>query len=216
LYVWGADWAAVVSPSPRDEASAKHVLPWPDRHGPLKRSARFYRQPWAPLCVSGWSHGCAVQPLQRPVPVASALQTSHTLHVNDANHLPTIYAFSRETPHHATCRSSHTGGSTVTYQSDSPSHICNGSLDEAARMLDRALRSAGRAQSFDYLAYGYTCLSSSPTRVYTHRLDFGPRVAHCPQATHICIVRAPVPPPHTHVPAPPHTLTQFPHPLSLA
>jgi hypothetical protein len=36
--VWGADWAAVVSPSPRDEADAKQVLPWRDRHGPLKRS----------------------------------------------------------------------------------------------------------------------------------------------------------------------------------
>jgi hypothetical protein len=34
--VWGADWAAVVSPSPRDEASAKQVLPWHDRHGPLE------------------------------------------------------------------------------------------------------------------------------------------------------------------------------------
>jgi hypothetical protein len=32
--VWGADWAAV-SPSPRDEASAKQVLPWRDRHGTL-------------------------------------------------------------------------------------------------------------------------------------------------------------------------------------
>jgi hypothetical protein len=43
--------------------------------------------------------------------------------------------------------------------------------------------------------------------MYTHQLHFGPRVAHCPEATHVCIVRAPVPPPHTHVPAPPHTLT---------
>jgi hypothetical protein len=35
--VWGADWAAVVSTSPRDEASAKQVLlPWRDRHGTLK------------------------------------------------------------------------------------------------------------------------------------------------------------------------------------
>jgi hypothetical protein len=76
--VWGADWAAVVSPSPRDEASAKQVLPWRDRHGPLKGMARI-RHPWAPLCVSGWSHGCAVQPLQQPVTVASALQTRHTV-----------------------------------------------------------------------------------------------------------------------------------------
>jgi hypothetical protein len=39
--VWGADWAVVVSPSPRDEASAKQVLPWRDRHGPLKGMAPF-------------------------------------------------------------------------------------------------------------------------------------------------------------------------------
>jgi hypothetical protein len=73
--VWGADWAAVVSPSPRDEASAKQVLPWRDRHGPLKASRSDNRQPWAPLCVSGWSHGCAVQPLQRPVTVGQC--TTH-------------------------------------------------------------------------------------------------------------------------------------------
>jgi hypothetical protein len=39
--VWGADWAAVAPPSPRDEASAKQVLPWRDRHGPLKGMAPF-------------------------------------------------------------------------------------------------------------------------------------------------------------------------------
>jgi hypothetical protein len=61
-------------------------------------------------------------------------------------------------------------------------------------------------------AYVYTCLSSSHTHhVYTHRRHFGSRVTHCPEATHVCIVRAPVPPPHTHFPAPPHTLT---HPLT--
>jgi hypothetical protein len=75
--VWGTDWAAVVSPSPREEASAKQVLPWRDRHGPLQ--GWMTRPLWAPLCVSGRSHGCAVQPLQRPVTVASARQTSHTL-----------------------------------------------------------------------------------------------------------------------------------------
>jgi hypothetical protein len=31
--VWRADWAAVVSPSPRDEASAKQVLPWREGTG---------------------------------------------------------------------------------------------------------------------------------------------------------------------------------------
>jgi hypothetical protein len=82
--VWGADWAAVVSTSPRDEASAKQVLPWRDRHGPLKER-KVTRQPWAALCVSEWSHGCAVPPLQRPVPAASALQTSDALYVNAAN-----------------------------------------------------------------------------------------------------------------------------------
>jgi hypothetical protein len=100
--VWGADWAAVVSPSPRDEASAKQVLPWRDRHGPLVGMSVLSRQPWAPLCVSGWSHGCAVQPLRRPVTVASALQTSHTLYVSDANQSPTTYTpmeHPAETPH---------------------------------------------------------------------------------------------------------------------
>jgi hypothetical protein len=55
--------------------------------------------------------------------------------------------------------------------------------------------------------YVYMPLKQTYPRVYTHRLHFGPRVAHCPEATHVCIVRVPVPPPHTHVPAPPHTLT---------
>jgi hypothetical protein len=69
--VWGGDWAAVVSPSPRDEASAKQVPPWRDRHGP-RNGDKNLGQPWAALCVSGRSHGCAVQPLQRPVTVPSA------------------------------------------------------------------------------------------------------------------------------------------------
>jgi hypothetical protein len=80
--VWGADWAAVVSPSPRDEANVKQVLPWRDRHGPLKEYVMAFRQPWAPLCVSGWSHGCAVQPLPRPVTVASALCRPATLYMS--------------------------------------------------------------------------------------------------------------------------------------
>jgi hypothetical protein len=102
----------------------------------------------------------------------------------------------------------------VTYQADSPSRMCDGSLDEAARMVDRSCVCDFRV-SLDY-AYVYTCTSSSHTLVHTYRLHFGPRVAHCPEATHVCIVRAPVPPPHTHVPAPPHTLTHAPHALSLA
>jgi hypothetical protein len=52
-------------------------------------------------------------------------------------------------------------------------------------------------------------------RVYTHRLHFGPRVAYCPEATHVCIVRAHVPLPRTHAPAPPHTLSHPLHPISL-
>jgi hypothetical protein len=94
--------------------------------------------------VSGWSPGCAVQPLQRPVPVASALQTSDTLYVN------------------------------ATHASQ----------------------------------------AGIPTYTHTHLHDFGPRVAHCPEPTHVCIVRAPVPPPPTRVPAPPHTLISPTCPLS--
>jgi hypothetical protein len=60
----------------------------------------------------------------------------------------------------------------------------------------------------------YTRLKQPYRHVYTHRLHFGTRVPHCPEATHVCIVRAPVPPPHTHVPAPPHTLTSPTSPLS--
>jgi hypothetical protein len=54
--------------------------------------------------------------------------------------------------------------------------------------------------------YMHASQASIPTRVYTHRLHFGPRVVHGPEATHVCIVRAPVPHPHTYIPAPPHTL----------
>jgi hypothetical protein len=97
----------------------------------------------------------------------------------------------------------------VTYELDRPSRMC-----VLVRLMRRpawwiycvslvAILNISR----DY-AYVFTCLSSSHTHVwYTYRLHFGPRVAHCPEATHVCIVRAPVPPPHTHVPAPPHTLT---------
>jgi hypothetical protein len=48
--VWGADWAAVVSPSPRDEASAKQVLPWRDRHGPLNGDGNSKTAVGSPVC----------------------------------------------------------------------------------------------------------------------------------------------------------------------
>jgi hypothetical protein len=97
----------------------------------------------------------------------------------------------------------------VTYHPDSPSRMYDHSLDEAARTCLFLI--------YDFLAPRActTCLSSIHTHAYTHRLHFGPRVAHWPEATHVCIVRAPVPPSHTHVPAPPHTLTSPTHPLSL-
>jgi hypothetical protein len=64
--VWGADWAAVVSPSPRDEASAKQVLPWRDRHGPLKRFVCTKTSLGSPVCewVVPWLC-CAAPPAAR-------------------------------------------------------------------------------------------------------------------------------------------------------
>jgi hypothetical protein len=108
----------------------------------------------------------------------------------------------------------------VTYQPDSPSRMCDGSLDEAARMLHRSFVSLKLDLWIVRLQRSRVRLNMPLTqpypRVCTHRLHFGPRVSHCPEATHVCIVRAPVPPPHTHVPAPPHTLTHSTPPLSLA
>jgi hypothetical protein len=154
--VWGADWAAVVSPSPRDEASAKQVVPWRDRHAAAERDKEsLLRQPWAPLCVSGWSHGCAVQPLQRPVTVASALQTSHTLKctstdevplymsvdTNQASYHPNTYtreASVRDASSSASCNDAYGRvNANVPFRQPLP-HLCYGSLDEAARMLDRS------------------------------------------------------------------------------
>jgi hypothetical protein len=81
----------------------------------------------------------------------------------------------------------------VTYQPDSPSPMCDGSLDEAARMVDRAgiFEGLGFSRS---LVQPYMPLKQ-PYHVYTHQPHFGPRVAHCPEATQVCIVRAPVHPP---------------------
>jgi hypothetical protein len=92
----------------------------------------------------------------------------------------------------------------VTYHPDSPFRMCGGLLDEASQIVDSLLN------PFDALALHvriYMPLKHPYPHLYTHRLRFGPRVAHWPEATHVCIVRAPVPPPHTHVPAPPPTLT---------
>jgi hypothetical protein len=47
----------------------------------------------------------------------------------------------------------------VTYQADSPSRMCDGSLDEAARMVDR---------SFQYLAYAYPCLTQAAIPTSKH------------------------------------------------
>jgi hypothetical protein len=52
--------------------------------------------------------------------------------------------------------------------------------------------------------YMHASLASLP--MWTHT-DSTSGLVCCPEATHVCIVHAPVPPPHTHVPAPPHTLT---------
>jgi hypothetical protein len=100
----------------------------------------------------------------------------------------------------------------VAYQPDSPSRMCAGSLNEAARTVDRSW-SLSLNWGVPQTLRTYTCvpLKHPHPPIYTPRRHFGPRVAHCPEATHVCIVRAPVPAPHTHVPASPHTLT---HPLT--
>jgi hypothetical protein len=99
----------------------------------------------------------------------------------------------------------------VTYHADSPSRIFAGSLDEAARMVE----TSEVCSRIGLLKMRRIFLKQPYPHVYTHRLRFGPRVAHCPEATHVCIVRAPVPPPHMHVPAPPDTLTHPSHLPSL-
>jgi hypothetical protein len=105
----------------------------------------------------------------------------------------------------------------VTYQPYSPSRMCN-----MARLMRRFVYYIlGRSyvSSFWIFSRRRVCicmpLKHPYPRVDTHRLAFGPRVAHCPEATHVCIVRAPVPPPHTHVPAPHHTLISHIPPLLL-
>jgi hypothetical protein len=134
------------------------------------------------------------------------------------NHPHNVYPITvpAQPPHQSMDSILHTGGSVVTDQPDSPSRICYGSLDEAARMVDRPLYHFVGLQAFKPAHVRiYMPLKHPYPHLYTHRRHFGPRVAHCPEATHVCIVRAPVPPPHMHVPAPPHTLTHPSHPLSL-
>jgi hypothetical protein len=72
----------------------------------------------------------------------------------------------------------------VLYQADSPSSICDGSLDAAARMVGR-LSIYWRLIRFSRpRVHIHMPLKQTYPRVYAHRLDFGPRVAHCPEATH--------------------------------
>jgi hypothetical protein len=80
--VRGADWAAVVSPSLRDEASAKQVLPWRDRHGPLKATLTQEIALGSPVCewVVPWLC-CAAPPAARDR-CQCTIQTSHTLCIN--------------------------------------------------------------------------------------------------------------------------------------
>jgi hypothetical protein len=56
----------------------------------------------------------------------------------------------------------------VTYQADCPSRMCDGSLDEGARMVDNSsmyLRNQGRYRDPPYV---YACLLSSHTHADTH------------------------------------------------
>jgi hypothetical protein len=105
-----------------------------------------------------------------------------------------------------------------TYQPDSPSRMCDGSLDEAARMFDRAWwLSVGRDKFMRIHTYVYMSLKQPYPRVYTHhRLHFGPRVAHCPQATHTSASSELPSPFPTRMSLHHLTPSHSPHPISLA
>jgi hypothetical protein len=104
----------------------------------------------------------------------------------------------------------------VTHQQDSPSRMCGDSLDEAARMLDRSWVSLVGWVSVEDPTYAiYMPPNPLYPRVCIQQLHFGPRVAHCPEPTHVCIVRAPVPLP-TRMSLHHLTPSHPPPPLSLA
>jgi hypothetical protein len=67
----------------------------------------------------------------------------------------------------------HTGESMVTYPPDSPSRMCDASLDEASLIVD----------TIGMRTYAHASQAAYP-RVHTPRRRFGPRVAHCPEAPH--------------------------------
>jgi hypothetical protein len=138
--VWGADWAAVVPPSPRDEASAKQVLPWRDRHGP--QDGGLQTAVGSPVCegVVPWLC-CAAPPAARdrcqcttdqPHPICPLVLTQ--AFTNTPQQIPI-----RDASLNVTCMRSHPAGSVVAYQRDSPSRMCDGSHDEGVRMVYRSL-----------------------------------------------------------------------------
>jgi hypothetical protein len=84
---------------------------------------------------------CAARPAARDRRQL-ALQTSHNLYVNATINLCTVKAHRCSSQQRRLIKRfpptpGHTGGSMVTYQADSPSRMCDGSLDEAARMVDK-------------------------------------------------------------------------------
>jgi hypothetical protein len=142
--VWGADWAAVVSTSPRDEASAKQVLPWRQRHEPLKDEHIDLTAVGSPVCewVVPWLY-CVAPPAARDR-CQSTLQASDTLYVNDTKRRATPVKHP-ETPHQGMNMFAYGRVNRNVSARQPLPHVCDGSLDEAPPMLDRRFVSLDRS-----------------------------------------------------------------------
>jgi hypothetical protein len=106
----------------------------------------------------------------------------------------------------------------TTHRPDSPSRMCDGSLDEAAHgCWIIQCRSFGEFVFYAH-EYVYPCLSSSHTHMCT-RIDSPSglvwRTVLRPHTSASSVLPPPLPP-HPHVPAPPPTLTCLTPHLSLA
>jgi hypothetical protein len=102
------------------------------------------------------------------------------------------------------------------HQADSPSRMCDGSLDEAARMLDRSRVCVRGCKLSSQQTYIYTCLSSTHTHVYIH-IDSTSglvwRSVLSPHTSASSVLPSPLPTRMSlHHLAPSHA----PHPISLA
>jgi hypothetical protein len=102
----------------------------------------------------------------------------------------------------------------VTYQADSPSRMCDGKLDEAARMLDRACVCLWDCRGH---AYVYTCLSSIHTHVCVHTSTPLPglvwRTVLRPHTSASSVLPSPLP---TRIPLHHLTASHIPHIPSLS